>query len=281
MTPSNLVLFTHQPDLVDAVRQAAEPLGYELKAFQSPADLLASASGDPVQKNRPGEPTKGEDASAFAAIVDLVPKLIMVDMDNLAINWKKWMPILKSSPATRRSPIVAWSAELAPETKAVAKARGAEIAISQEIFLRDVSKIIAKKARKTDVDGIASACAEPLSPLAIKGLELFNAGSYFDAHEELEHAWNEDTGPGRDLYRGVLQVGVAYLQIERGNYNGAIKMLMRVKQWLDPLPGVCRGINVAKLRNDAEQVHDRVRALGRDKISEFDTTSFEQVEYTA
>ncbi len=280
MTPSNLILFSQNAGLIDAVRTAADEQGYLLHAFTSPADLLASATGDAVQKNRPGEPTKGEDASSFAAIVNLVPKLIFIDMDNLAINWKKWMPILKSSPATRRAPIVAWAVDMAAETKAVAKARGAEIAVSQEIFLRDVSKIISKKARKADTDGIKAACAEPLAPLAIKGLELFNAGSYFDAHEELEHAWNEDTGPGRDLYRGVLQVGVAYLQIERGNYNGAIKMLMRVKQWLDPLPDTCRGINVAKLRHDAEAVNDQIRALGRERISEFDTSTFEAVEYT-
>ncbi len=279
MTSPNIILFSHQPSLVEIVKQAASAEGFTLLAYQSPADLQPANRPSDAQKNRPGEPTKGDDADHFAAIVDLLPKLILIDLDNLAINWKKWMPILKSSPATRRSPIIAWSAGLSAETKAIAKSRGAEVAVTEEVFLRDVQKIINKKARKFDTEGIKNACAEPLHPLALKGLELFNAGEYFECHEELEHAWNADAGPGRDLYRGVLQVGVAYLQIERGNYNGAIKMLMRVKQWLDPLPNECRGINVQKLRSDADAVYQQIRELGRERISEFDTGSFQPVEY--
>ena len=52
----------------------------------------------------------------------------------------------------------------------------------------------------------------------------------------LKEAWRQDTGAARDFYRGILQVGIAYYQIERGNYRGAVKMLLRVRQWLDPLP---------------------------------------------
>ena len=123
MSSSNLLLFTHQAELKNQVELAAEEQGYQLRAFQSPADLQASYQPNSAQKNRPGEPVKGDDAAYFAAIVDLVPKLILIDMDNIAINWKKWMPILKSSPATRRVPIVAWAAELSAEAKAVARAR--------------------------------------------------------------------------------------------------------------------------------------------------------------
>jgi hypothetical protein len=48
-----------------------------------------------------------------------------------------------------------------------------------------------------------------------------------------------------EVYRAVLQVAVAYFQIERGNYNGAAKMFLRLRQWIDPLPDYCRGIDIA------------------------------------
>ena len=135
-------------------------------------------------------------------------------------------------------------------------------------------------AHTADSDAIQNACAQPLAEKAIVGLELFNDGRYFDAHEELEDAWKADQSVGRDLYRAVLQIAVAYLQIERGNYNGAIKMLQRVKQWIEPLPDTCRGINVAQLRADSTAVYEALQTLGRERLNELDKTLLKPVLYT-
>jgi uncharacterized protein len=54
---------------------------------------------------------------------------------------------------------------------------------------------------------ITTGCMGALPPLALRGLELFNQGEYFEAHEALELAWREETGPVRELYRGILQIG--------------------------------------------------------------------------
>jgi hypothetical protein len=160
-----------------------------------------------------------------------------------------------------------------------AKKLGADVVLARSRFTADMPALLQKYANIPDQAILKETCQEPLSAKAIKGLELFNEGEYFECHEELEDAWNEDSGPGRDLYRGILQVGVAYLQIERGNYRGAIKMLLRVRQWLDPLPDICRGINIAQLRRDAQAVHDTLLQLGPERINEFDLTSFKDVEY--
>jgi len=97
-------------------------------------------------------------------------------------------------------------------------------------------------------------CQRHLPPAAIAGLELFNAGRYFEAHEELESAWRVEKGPIRELYRGILQVGVGYYHVQRGNYRGALKMFRRARQWLDLFPDECCGINLARLRHDYKQI---------------------------
>ena len=89
---------------------------------------------------------------------------------------------------------------------------------------------------------------------AIKGLEAFNNGDYFLAHEFLEEAWKNDRTDGRNLYQGILQIAVAYYHIMNLNYRGAMKMFQRSRKWLDPLPDICRGIDVAKLRSDASNM---------------------------
>ncbi len=97
-------------------------------------------------------------------------------------------------------------------------------------------------------------CQEPLPPDVIKGLELFNAGLYFEAHEELEKAWKAEKRPIRELFRGVLQVGVGYYHVQRGNVRGALKMFRRCRQWLERFPDECCGIDLKRLRQDYERV---------------------------
>ncbi len=97
-------------------------------------------------------------------------------------------------------------------------------------------------------------CAGQLPALATEGIRLFNAGNYFEAHEELENAWRQETRPIRELYRGILQVAVAYYHITRGNLVGAQKMFRRSKRWLAPFPDICQGVHVEQVRQDAAVV---------------------------
>jgi predicted metal-dependent hydrolase len=123
-------------------------------------------------------------------------------------------------------------------------------------------------------------CTGEIHPLAVRGLELFNQGEYFEAHEALELAWRDETGPVRDLYRGILQVGVAYYHIQRGNYTGARKMFQRAQRWLSPWPAECRGIQVETLRRDARLVEELVIALGPERLHQVDQSRFRTVTYS-
>ena len=122
-------------------------------------------------------------------------------------------------------------------------------------------------------------CSSPLHPHAAHGLRLFNEGKYFEAHEELEVAWLEEKEKIRDLYRGILQVGVAYLHITRGNYNGAVKVHGRSRRWLNDFPSVCRGIYVDELRRDGENAISEVVRLGKMRLGEFDRSLLKPVQW--
>jgi uncharacterized protein len=113
-------------------------------------------------------------------------------------------------------------------------------------------------------------CGEALPDLAREAIALFNAGEFYRQHDLLEALWRSEPRPIRDLYQGILQVGVAYYQITQGNALGAAKLILRGLRWLDPLPEVCQGVEVGRLRADAAVVLDALRRLGRDRIGEFD-----------
>ena len=122
-------------------------------------------------------------------------------------------------------------------------------------------------------------CEGPAHPSAIEGLKLFNARKFWESHEALEHAWLEEKGAVRDLYRGILQAAVVYLHVERANYAGAVKVYGRSQRWLTKWPAVCRGIQVGKLRYDLDSVIAEVRNLGPEHLHEFDRSLLRQINY--
>ena len=120
-------------------------------------------------------------------------------------------------------------------------------------------------------------CDGSLHPRARQGILLFNQGKYFEAHEELEAAWKEERGRIRGLYQGILQAGVTYLHITRGNYAGALKVYGRSMKWLKDWPETCRGVDVGQLRKDLVIAMDAVNRLSETGINEFDRSLLKPV----
>lgn len=127
---------------------------------------------------------------------------------------------------------------------------------------------------------IEAGCQGELPPLVIRGLESFNQKNYFEAHEELETAWRAERGPVRELYRGILQVAVAYYHILNENYRGAAKMFIRARTWLGPFPDRCKGIDLVGFRADYYRVEQELHRLGPEKIAWLDRSLMKPVRYS-
>ncbi len=215
--------------------------------------------------------------SFIAYVVEIQPILIVAELSSQTLPWETWVVAAKTSPAVRRIPIVGFGSHTDLEQRGRALAAGCDTVLAQGRFSSAMPELLQKYARLPDP--AAQAAAEgALSALARQGIALFNRAEYFEAHEALEHAWNDESGPGRELYRGLLQIAVAYLQITRGNYNGAIKIFLRSRQWLDPLPDQCRGVNVAALRHDAAAVRAALETLGPERVGEFDLSLLRPID---
>ena len=132
-------------------------------------------------------------------------------------------------------------------------------------FLTEAAQRAAGSARELG-------CDQPLSEAGRRGVELIASGQYFEAHEALEHAWLAERGRGGDVDRALLQVAVLYLHISRNNYRGAVKMFLRMSQWLEPLPDRCRGVDVALLRCNLDALRQELDARGPRGIQLLDRT---------
>ncbi len=202
--------------------------------------------------------------------------LILVDGD--MPNWHFWTATPKSSPATRRIPIflIANSAD----ARNAALGQGADLALTPDELLAQAPQLITDYARTLDpklAEQLDCECQEALPDLAVQAVEQFNIGEYYHQHDMFEEQWMHTTGPVRDLYRAVLQVGIAYFQITRGNHRGALKMLLRSVQWFALLPDVCQGIDIKQLREDSFRVRAELERINPADIANFDRSLLKPV----
>jgi predicted metal-dependent hydrolase len=198
-------------------------------------------------------------------------------VDGTLSDWRFWVTAVKTSPATRRIPVIVTSDDAA--TRAQALASGADSATTPSDLLQNYERTIADVARIQRDDALTAMqqqCDQSLPPEAVEAIERFNAGDFYRQHDLFEALWMAESGPVRDLYRAILQVGIAYYQITRGNGRGAHKMLLRSVQWLALLPDACQGVDVAQLKADASSVRTELERVDLN-ASAFDRTLLKPV----
>jgi len=89
-----------------------------------------------------------------------------------------------------------------------------------------------------------------VSDLLEKGINFFNSGHYFDAHEAWEDLWRPSGGPLRLFYQGLVQGAVGMHHLSQGNLNGARAQLAKSLEKLREYPEMFCGIDNAKLIAD-------------------------------
>ena len=272
-----LLAFVSDLMFTTRIAKVAEHLNFGVEWIETADELGAADPGE--MRERPGEVLHGRDGRLFERVTRTQPALLLFDLNNAAIPWQQWIPALKSSAATRRIPIMCFGPHEDVATMTAARDAGADAVLARSRFTADMPALFQRYARLPDTAALATACAEPLLEPIHAAIALFNAGRYYECHDALEEAWRRDQRPGRELYQGLLQVGIAYYQIERGNTRGALKMLLRARQWLDPLPAICRGLDVAALRADAARVYDALTAVGPEGLSTFDRSLFRPIRF--
>ena len=64
------------------------------------------------------------------------------------------------------------------------------------------------------------AMGEQYDPRYLEGIDCFNRGAFFDAHEVWEALWTDTEGPSRRFYQGLIQVAVCLHHFGNGNLRG-------------------------------------------------------------
>jgi predicted metal-dependent hydrolase len=96
-----------------------------------------------------------------------------------------------------------------------------------------------------------------------RGIELFNSGEYWDAHEAWEREWMPDRkGPDAGFYKGLIQVAAGCLHYTRRNRRGAVNKWTSGAAYLRPYLPSHRGVELSPLVTAVEGFLEAMTARG-------------------
>jgi len=90
----------------------------------------------------------------------------------------------------------------------------------------------------------------------LRGIDLFNHGCYWEAHEAWESLWHAcgRTGPLADFFKALIQLAVTGVKLREGRAEGARWHAGRAQELLTGLPSpTWFGLKVNELLEDARQ----------------------------
>lgn len=77
----------------------------------------------------------------------------------------------------------------------------------------------------------------------LEGVELFNGGRFWHAHEAWEKLWLVEREETRPFLQGLIQLAAAYHHLQRGTLSGAVRLFDSALVKLAPYPSFFCGVD--------------------------------------
>jgi hypothetical protein len=99
----------------------------------------------------------------------------------------------------------------------------------------------------------------------------FNSGRFYEAHESIEEIWQLESGPLRDLYKGLIQLAAAFVHLSRGKQSGAERLLRTSLGYLEPYRAEgAMGFDVESICRAERDVYQRLKQAGPAGVASMD-----------
>jgi hypothetical protein len=223
-------------------------------------------------------------AGELAAALAEGPALVLIELGAGDAGWHEVVRGFKGTASGQRSLVVAFGSHLDVAARRAARQAGSDHVWAKSHLTAELPALLARASAYAQGEGRrrgGDGCDDALPAEASRGFAEFNRGEYFAQHETLEGVWFAEKRPVRDLYQGILQLGLACYHVEQGNWRGAVKMLRRALPRLARLPEVCQGVQVETLRQAGEAMLAELTRLGPERIAELDRRLFPRILWQA
>jgi predicted metal-dependent hydrolase len=97
-----------------------------------------------------------------------------------------------------------------------------------------------------------------------QGIQAFNQGMYYNAHEYFEDAWRDTPDNSREVYRALLHLSGGYYRLSQDRSQAARKFFIRALTWIETFSSPFLGIDTAAI---IAQLQTLIAAIDRGKSS--------------
>ncbi len=237
-------------------------------------DLMFGPRLEALVRQAGYDPLYATNETALSQTMVQAPLLCIVDLFASTFDWERLVRFVKG-PGKKNThvPVLGFGPHIDLDRRERALKAGCTAVVGRSAIVSNLPTLLEKYIWRIDEE----TCAKSLPKLVRQGIKDFNQGLYFECHETLEDAWNEEKGTVRLLYQGILQIAVGYLHITRQNWRGAVKVLERGIPKAAHFRPTCQGIDVADVVAQAQAIRTEIVELGPERIGEFDTSRFPKV----
>ncbi len=163
--------------------------------------------------------------------------------------------------------------------------RDCRILVNSQIVILVVMPTLPAKKKPEDIN------RNPLKELPMTnvdwkefecGVELFNEGKFWHAHEAWENIWKRHDEDERLFFQGIIQLAAAYHQLlVNKNYVGLVNNFDKAYAKLEVFQPKYLGVNVQPLLQFIEQGKKEAEQVGKDGLDNFHRNLIPKLQFSA
>ena len=111
-----------------------------------------------------------------------------------------------------------------------------------------------------------------------KGINLFNNGNYFEAHDFFEEMWADERLEKKEFYQGLVQISVTTYHFSSENFDGALSQYSKGLEKLEKYPDSYEGINLIKFREEINVLTKQIFVFFSKKSFNLEVTKIPFIE---
>jgi len=114
--------------------------------------------------------------------------------------------------------------------------------------------------------------------ILFEGVQQFNDGYFFEAHETWEDLWMQSPWPIRRFLQGLIQTAAALVHLVRHEYPGTVRLLGHAIEKLNDFTPRYMDIDVASFVSGATEARETLIALGPDRFEQWPRERIPRIE---